>query len=190
MSSSDSKTHLQKSRQLVEVPLYEHRLNTANKWFKQVQNRFRRVRNTVSEMRSAIESIRHRHHRVVKVAEEYVDIHGELWQFMQIREAHASSSSTSTPSQSLGWRNMTGFPWAPIRGSADRVLMFFDFKSATAAVMSSTCRREENSVNHSSAASLSCTLPYCTMNWDNNWVSSLNHFYLSTVTAHFCSSAC
>lgn len=57
---------------------------------------------------------------------------------------HASSSSTSTPSQSLGWRNITGFPWAPILGSADRVLMFFAFRSAIAAFMSSTCDKKKN----------------------------------------------
>lgn len=59
---------------------------------------------------------------------------------------YASSSSTSTPSQSLGWRNITGFPWAPILGSADRVLMFFAFRSAIAAVMSSTCNQEGNNM--------------------------------------------
>ena len=26
---------------------------------------------------------------------------------------HCCSSSTRTPLQSLGWRNMTGLPWAP-----------------------------------------------------------------------------
>src|SRR5450432_2178733 len=31
--------------------------------------------------------------------------------------AHACSSSMSVPRKSLGWRNNTGLPWAPILGS-------------------------------------------------------------------------
>lgn len=73
---------------------------------------------------------------------------------------HASSSSTSTPSQSLGWRNITGFPWAPNLGSADRVLIFFAFRSAIAALMSSTCRKGSERVTINSSTSLEKSLRY------------------------------
>ena len=51
---------------------------------------------------------------------------------------YSCSSSTKTPLQSLGWRNMTGFPWAPILGSGLRQRIFLALTSATAAWMSLT----------------------------------------------------
>lgn len=80
---------------------------------------------------------------------------------------HASSSSTSTPSQSLGWRNMTGLPWAPIRGSAESILMFLVFRSAIAALMSSTCSHRRNKTL------LFNSLVIIRVKNDHNWVSTL-----------------
>ena len=51
---------------------------------------------------------------------------------------YSCSNSTRTPLQSLGWRNITGFPWAPILGSALKHRIFLLFTSATAAWMSLT----------------------------------------------------
>lgn len=53
--------------------------------------------------------------------------------------SYTSSSSTNVPLQSLGCRNTTGFPWAPILGSSLSSRMFLAFKSAIAALMLSTC---------------------------------------------------
>lgn len=93
---------------------------------------------------------------------------------------HASSSSTSTPSQSLGWRNITGFPWAPNLGSADRVLIFFAFRSAIAALMSSTCRKGSERVTINSSARLEKSLRYY-----HPCVQKMCSWRRSLCTAHF-----
>ena len=53
-------------------------------------------------------------------------------------KVQACSSSTNTPPQSFGWRNITGFPWAPIRGFSESGRIFCFWMSSIALSMSST----------------------------------------------------
>src|ERR1700730_8141046 len=53
--------------------------------------------------------------------------------------AYASSSSTRVPQKSLGWRNSTGLPWAPILGSpGPNTRAPCDVNRSRAALMSGT----------------------------------------------------
>ncbi len=54
---------------------------------------------------------------------------------------YASSISVNTPLQSLGCKNITGFPCAPILGSAPSVRIFIALTSATAFLISLTCKK-------------------------------------------------
>lgn len=62
---------------------------------------------------------------------------------------YACSISTRTPSQSLGWRNITGLPWAPIRGSGESSLISLAFRSAIAEFISSTYKHQTSRLMNS-----------------------------------------
>ena len=62
----------------------------------------------------------------------------KIWLAIDHLSFYDCSISTKTPAQSLGCKNMTGFPWAPILGSGDKHRIFFAFKSLTASLMSLT----------------------------------------------------
>lgn len=93
------------------------------------------------------------HHSLWAITLEYINV---SYQSPSDEGVHASSSSTSTPSQSLGWRNITGFPWAPILGSEDRVLMFLAFRSAIAALMLSTYNGRTKLYKYESCVFVEC----------------------------------